>query len=343
MRQLVSLRGWRPDGFVVALLATVLAAAVLPARGSAAAIAAWFADLAVPLLFFLYGARLSRRAVLAGARHWRLHVVILASTFALFPVLGLVSAPVVSHLLPGQLAVGFLFLCTLPSTVQSSVALTSTARGNVPAAICSASMSTVLGVVTTPVLVAVLLSTGSSFSAASIASLLTQLIVPFAAGQLARRWIGERVENNRRALSHYERGSILLIVYVAFSSSVTAGTWSEVGAAQVASLALLGAVLLASVMALLHGGTRLLRLPRTDRSTIVLCGSLKSLATGLPIAGALFPGPQVGAVIVPVMLYHLLQLIVSAVYARGQARRAAAPEEAAPDLTSSAVPRDREG
>src|SRR6201996_7472807 len=147
-----------PDNFTLCLVSTVIIASLLPCRGGAAVAFNWITDFAIGLLFFLHGAKLSREAIIAGATHWRLHLVVLLSTFALFPVLGLVLKPVLMPLVTPALYTGILFLCTLPSTVQSSIAFTSMAKGNVPAAVCSASASSLLGIFITPALVGLVVS-----------------------------------------------------------------------------------------------------------------------------------------------------------------------------------------
>src|SRR5699024_2125076 len=118
--------------------------------------------------------------------------------------------------------------CLLPSTVQSSIAFTSIARGNVAAAVCSASFSNLAGIVVTPLLVAWLAGGGSGgFSASSVGGIVLQLLVPFAAGQLARRWIADWIRRHAATLKLVDRGSILLVVYTAFSQGVTEGIWQQ--------------------------------------------------------------------------------------------------------------------
>src|SRR6266404_2296751 len=146
-----------PDRFTVALVLTVALASLLPCQGVGARLFAILADAAIALLFFLHGARLSREAAIAGLTHWRLHLTVLASTFVLFPLMGLLLHPVLSPLVKPALYACVLFLCTLPSTVQSSIAFTSIARGNVSAAICAASASSLLGIFLTPLLVGLIL------------------------------------------------------------------------------------------------------------------------------------------------------------------------------------------
>ncbi|MFD7664989.1 bile acid:sodium symporter family protein [Streptomyces sp. NPDC059788] len=308
----------RIDWYIVALLATVGLGALLPADGTPAEVLGLATKLAVGLLFFLYGVKLSPQAARGGLRHWRLHLPILLCTFAVFPLLGLLPRLLPSALLSPELATGILFLCLLPSTVQSSVAFTSMARGNVAAAICSASFSTVLGVVLTPLLAALLLNGAGTvpISLSQITDIVVQLVLPFVAGQFARRWLAEWVSRHHTLTQLCDRGSILLVVYVAFSKGMTAGIWNRVSPARLLVLLALCAVLLTLALALAARGARLLGLPRVDRVTTVFCASTKSLASGLPIATVLFPATQVGLAVLPLMLYHTLQLMVCATAAR---------------------------
>ncbi|CAM01924.1 sodium/bile acid cotransporter 7 [Saccharopolyspora erythraea NRRL 2338] len=318
----------RPDPYVVALLVTVLVAALLPVRGAAAGAANAVTDLAIAALFFLYGARLSSKTVVDGLKHWRLHLVVSLSTFALFPLLGLGASVLVPAVLAPPVYAGVLFLSTLPSTVQSSIAFTATARGNVAAAICSASLSNMAGIALTPLLVAWLMGgSGGGIAPSSVLNLVLQLLLPFVVGHLARRWIGDWIERHLRVLGYFDRGSILLVVYVAFSTSVVTGIWNQVGLVQLGTLFGVIALLLATALAVITAASRLLGFSRRDENAIVFCGSVKSLASGLPIASVLFPGATVGLVVLPVMLYHLLQLVVCAVLAR---QRGASEPEPAP-------------
>ena len=235
------LRRFRPDPYIVALLSTVALASVLPARGVVEDVLDQLIVVAIGFLFFLYGARLSTETMVAGMRHWRLHLLVLALTFVLFPLFGLALRLLPDGVLDGELAAGVLFLCLLPSTVQSSIAFTSVARGNVAAAICTASLSNVLGVLLTPLLVALLLSDlgsgGVEISPGTIVRIVLQLLVPFALGQLLRRWIGGFVGRHKQVLGLLDKGSILLVVYTAFSAAVVAGLWHRVSGADLAVLA----------------------------------------------------------------------------------------------------------
>lgn len=304
------------DPYVGAILATVALATLAPARGAGVVYANGLTTAAIALMFFLQGARLAPGAALAGARHWRLQLVILASTFVLFPALGLTAHAIAPHLLSTPLWFGLLLLCMLPSTVQSSIAFTAIAHGNVPAALCAATASNLFGVVLTPLLAALLLGTSGGFSAHSLGDIGLELVAPFALGQLARPWLGDWAARNRTLLTLVDRGSILLVVYAAFSEGVTHGIWHDVDALQMGKLLGLDAALLAAVLLLTTGLARLLRFDRADAITIMFCGSKKSLASGLPMAGILFAGQSLGLIVLPLMLFHQLQLVACAALAQ---------------------------
>lgn len=317
------LRRFLPDRFTCALVVTVALASIVPCRGVAATAFNALTDVAIALLFFLHGAKLSREAVVAGMTHWRLHLTVLASTFVMFPLLGIVLRPLLAPLVDPSLYVGVLFLCTLPSTVQSSIAFTSMARGNIPAAICAASASSMLGIFVTPLLVGVMLEShgraGMSWDA--IGAIVLQLLVPFVAGQVAQRWIGSWVQRNRAMLGYVDQGSILLVVYTAFSAAVLQGLWKEIPLSVLGGLLIVCVVLLAIALLLTRYGARALGFNRADEITIVFCGSKKSLASGVPMAKVLFAGHPLGAIVLPIMLFHQIQLMTCAVLARRYAAR----------------------
>ncbi|MEU2452855.1 bile acid:sodium symporter family protein [Streptomyces sp. NPDC012765] len=316
------------DPYVLALLATVGLAALLPARGPVATLADGAATAAVALLFFLYGARLSTREALEGVRHWRLHLTVLAATFVLFPLLGLAARALVPGLLTAPLYSGLLFLCLVPSTVQSSIAFTSIARGNVPAAICAGSFSSLAGIVLTPLLAAALLGgNAGGFSLDSLLKITLQLLLPFLLGQALRPRVGGFLGRHKQVLGHVDRGSILLVVYAAFSAGVVAGIWHRVSLPQLAALMLVEAVLLAVMLLATWYGAARLGFGRADRIAIQFAGSKKSLAAGLPMASVLF-GPHAALAVLPLMLFHQMQLMVCAVIARRRAQDPA-PEHAA--------------
>ena len=317
------------DGFTLALIATVILAALLPGRGVVAQMLDGLSIAGIALLFFLHGARLSREAIIAGLVNWKLHLVVLASTFAVFPLLGAGMAPLLAPWLAAPVVIGFQYLCVLPSTVQSSIAFTSIARGNVPAAVCSASASNLVGVFATPFLLAAVLTgdgpAGSPLDA--IGSIVLELLVPFMAGHLLRPWIGASVARWKRLLAFTDRGTILLVVYVAFGESVVAGLWKGLPTGVIATTVLASAALLAVVLLITTGIARLAGFDRADEVVIVFCGSKKSLATGVPMARILFAGhPSLGLIVLPLMIFHQLQLMVCAVLAQRYARSAEAFE-----------------
>ena len=331
----------RPDPFVLAILLVVVLASLWPAREGLAAGLEVAASLGIAVLFFLHGARLPREAIVLALTHWRLHGLVLATTFVVFPLLGLAAAAALGAVLPGPLTTGLVFLGCVPSTVQSSIAFTSIARGNVAAAVGAAALSNLVGVVLTPLLVALLVAsaeagpggvdetaTGGGLGSA-ITGVALQLLLPFALGQLLRPLLSDWVTRRRVLLAVVDRGSILLVVYVAFSAAVVRGLWQSVSGAELGLLVAVDAVLLALVIGFTTLASRVAGLARADEITVVFCGSKKSLATGVPIAGLLFPEALAGKVLLPLLVFHQMQLMVMAVIAQRWARRAARDEAAA--------------
>lgn len=324
------------DPFLILLILVVALASFLPARGSGATIAGAAADAGIVLLFFLHGAKLSREAIWSGAKAWKLHLAALGTTFIAFPLIGLLTQQVT--VLPLSMRAGLLFLTLLPSTVQSSIAFTAIARGNVAAAVVSASFSNLLGIMVTPLLVALLMErngTDGLISLSSVEDILLQLLLPFIAGHLARPWIGGFIMRHRTLLGRVDRGSILLVVYSAFSAAVAEGLWQSVSRTELLLLAALCIAILIAVLlfTLLLG--RLLGFAREDAIVLQFCGSKKSLASGVPIAGVLFPAGAVGPILLPLMLFHQIQLMACALLAR---RYGAAADESAPLAAAKSLP-----
>ncbi|HXR01423.1 MAG TPA: bile acid:sodium symporter family protein [Pseudomonas sp.] len=312
-----------PDNFTLTLVAVVIIASFLPASGQVAVGFGWLTNVAIALLFFLHGAKLSRESIIAGAGHWRLHLLVFGLTFAVFPLLGLALKPLLSPLIGNDLYMGILYLCALPATVQSAIAFTSLARGNIPAAICSAAASSLFGIFLTPLLVTLLLNVhgegGSTLDA--IIKISVQLLLPFVAGQIARRWIGAWVGRNKSWLKFVDQGSILLVVYGAFSEAVNEGIWHKIPAWELGGLVVVCCVLLALVLMLSTLLSKAFGFNQEDRITILFCGSKKSLATGVPMAQVLFAGSTIGLLILPLMLFHQIQLMVCAMLAQRYAKR----------------------
>lgn len=328
------------DPFLLLLLGAVLVAALLPAHGSAAEALQWIVAAAIALLFFLYGAKLSPAAVASGLLHWRLQLVVFLCTYAVFPLLGLLVTHLLSGHIPADLLLGVLFLSLLPSTVQSSIAFTSIARGNVAAALTSASVSNLAGVFVTPLLVGLLIGgRNGGFDLGSVGNIALQILLPFALGQLCRPLIGTFLQRHARMTAFVDRGSILLVVYSAFSEGMVAGVWSQIDGTDLIWILAVSCVLLAAILAITATAGKLLGFSREDQIAILFCGSKKSLATGVPMAGILFAGQTVSLVVLPLMIFHQIQLFVCALLAQRFARRAdaALPQDASRTRQASDV------
>lgn len=317
------------DPFLAVLICTVILASLLPARGWGAGFVGLLATAAIVLLFFLHGARLARESLVAALTHARLHLTILSITFVLFPLLGLVLASSLRGLMPAGLWTGVLFLCALSSTVQSSIAFTSIARGNVAAAVTSAATSSLLGIGLTPIIVGLLAQAhGGGISRSGVWKIVLELMVPFGTGHLLRPWMGDWVERHRRVLSYTDRSTIILAVYSAFSAAVVEGLWRQVPLRSLLVLLLVCAALLAAVLLLSRFIAQQLGFATEEEIPIVFCGSKKSLISGVPMAHVLFPASAVGAAVLPIMVFHPMQLIVCSWLARRyDARQGAARKE----------------
>jgi len=320
-----------PDSFTAAIIAVAVLAVILPCSGDSARWIGIGSEVAIAVLFFLQGARLSRSAVLGAALHWRLHGVILAATFLVFPVLGLALSPLAGTMLAQPLYVGLLFLCALPSAVQASVVFTSIAGGNVAAALCSASLSSILGIVLTPLLVGVLLHVHGEGAVNGIGSIAARLLLPFLAGQILQATLDDWMRHHRKLVRTVDHVSVLLMVYAVISAATLSGMWSRLPAWDLLVLVLIDAGLLLTMLGITAFAARRLGLSREDEIAIVFCGSKKSLVTGIPMANALFPGPTLGLVVLPLMIFHQLQLMACATLAQ----RYAARDTASPDTVVS--------
>ncbi|KFK96926.1 MULTISPECIES: bile acid:sodium symporter family protein [unclassified Serratia (in: enterobacteria)] len=311
-----------PDRFTLTLIATVLLASFFPARGE---FVGWLHGLtvaAIALLFFMHGAKLSREAILAGSNNWRLHLWVMCSTFIIFPILGVLFkwwSPV--NVSP-ELYTGFIYLCILPATVQSAIAFTSLAGGNVAAAVCSASASSLLGIFVSPLLVGLLMDVhGDTGGLQQVGTIVLQLLVPFIAGHLSRPLIGKWVERHRKLIGKTDQTSILLVVYTAFGEAVTHGIWHQVGAGSLVFIVVVSIILLTLVLIVNTYMARWLGFNKQDEITIVFCGSKKSLANGIPMANILFPAATVGIMVLPLMIFHQIQLMACAVLAKRYQRQ----------------------
>jgi solute carrier family 10 (sodium/bile acid cotransporter), member 7 len=302
-----------PDRFILMLLGVITLASFLPARGSMLSTVSTVSNIAIFSLFFFHGLRLSREAVWAGIRHWRLQLAIVAFTYAALPLVGLSLSLLMPALLSSGLWIGVLFLCALPSTVQAAISSSSMAGGNVAASVVAAALSNIAGVVLTPLIVAGIASvSGAGVGLGSIGKIAGLLLLPFILGQIAHGWFGGWAEQHKLWIGRMDRLTIILAVYVAFSAAVVDGLWQRLTLQEFGPLLLIicGLLAFAFISTWWLGGV--LGFAREDRITLLYSGSHKTLATGAPMARILFPGAEAGLIIIPVMLYHQLQLIISA-------------------------------
>lgn len=317
-----------PDRFVLLLLLTVAMAALLPVTGFAAVYAGHAVSVAIFLLFFLHGLRLPRAEVLVAMRNWRLQGLMFAFVFGFMPLAGLAAAIAPASLLdaamPQGLVIGLLFLGALPSTVQSAISYSSLAGGNIAASVMASALLNLSGIVMTPLLVALLVGAGggAAIDGDTILRIVAILLLPFALGQLSQAWLGDWAGRNKPLLTTLDRTAIALAVYVAFSSAVAGGqmqalSWSVLAVLTSTIMAMLAVAMLAA-----WGIGGRMALSRADRISLLFAGSHKSIATGAPLAAILFAGPQAGLVILPALIYHQLQLIVSAPLASRLAKTA---------------------
>ncbi len=269
--------------------------------------------LGIAVIFFLHGASLPLAALRAGTLQWRVHLVIQLCTFLLFPLVGLVIWAATSPWLSADLRLGYFYLCVLPSTVSSSVALTAAARGNVPVAVFNATLSSLLGIFLTPLWLGLVLKAGShALPLADVVwDLVKWLLAPFVLGQVARPLIGALVGKHKARIGKVDRATILVLVYTSFADSFQNGVWSSHGWGTVAlTVAGAGAIFFA-VLATVRAICRGLHFPMEDSIAAMFCGSKKTLASGVPMAQIIFAGhPGVGLILLPIMIYHPLQLIL---------------------------------
>ncbi|MFT9440577.1 MAG: bile acid:sodium symporter family protein [Acetobacter papayae] len=304
------------DPFLTALIGAVVLATFLPCHGLATTVLEYLTDACIMVMFFMQGLKLERRAILDNMRNWQLQGLVLACTFALFPALGLGLHAFAPDLMENNLWLGVLFLCCLPSTVQSSIALTSLANGNVAASICAATLSNIAGIFITPVLVSFVLHTHGVWSAHAIVGIAVQLLLPFVAGQLLQPFLYKWAHRNKKIISITDRSSIILVVYTAFSHAVVEGIWLQLSARNIATLIAVDTGLLLTVIVITLLTGKLFGLSSKDEVSLILCGSKKSLASGVPMANVLFPASAAGFVILPLILYHQIQLFLCTLLAR---------------------------
>ena len=305
------------DPILAIILGTLALGLLLPVSGRPAEILDLVTTVGIFVLFFGYGARLSAAETRSGLKNWKLHLAILVTTFVVFPVLALPLLAVPDSILSAPIRVGLIFLCLVPSTVQSSITFTSLAGGNVAAAMVSATASNVLGVLITPLLAMAFIPTasGGSIGFEQVWGVVVQLLLPFVLGQLSRVVTAGFMARHRTRLKFLDQAVIMLIVYGSFSELRVSGVWRQIQLGDLALLVPLAAALLGLMFWFTWEMGGWLGFPREDRIALMFCGTKKSLATGVPIASVLFPGATVGVLVIPLMLYHQAQLLVSSALA----------------------------
>ena len=311
-----------PDRFVLLLLGAVLLGWLLPVSGAGLPVAQNISFAGIFALFFLHGLKLPREEVYRAAKGWRFQAAMLAFTFAVMPLAGLAVSKVAAMWLPPLLAAGLLYCAILPSTVQSAISYSSLGKGNVAASVVGAALSNLVGIVATPALFALLLGglTGAGLGGDVVVKIMTMLLLPFVLGQIAQRWLGAWAAKEKRLLSLFDRGVILLAVYVAFSGAVSSGALAKVEGVDLIELLAAASVLLAFAFGAAWLAGRAMKLDHADHVSLLFAGAQKSLATGAPMAALLFPPEIAGVMILPAIFYHQLQLIASAPLAARLAR-----------------------
>lgn len=306
------------DVFTTGILISLGLGIVVPCSGTGAVFFDWLTNAAIVLLFFLYGVKLSRKSVVEGLLNWRLQSMVFAFTFVFFPVVIPLLRSLLEPMVGGALFMGLVYVACLPSTVQSSIAFTAVAGGNVPAAVCSASVSSLLGVFLTPLLVSLLFTTDGSGAQVGLDTVLKicyQILLPFIAGQLSQTLLRKWVLGHRTLIGWNDKSTIWLVVYTAFSNATSGGYWDKLQATQLAGLVTACLIILCLTFAATWFSSKLLGFNREDQIAIVFCGSKKSLAVGAPMMMAIF-GTLDNNLLLPLMVFHQVQLMLCAHMAR---------------------------
>lgn len=307
------------------MIAAVVLASVFPEFGAhgGAMRSEITVDFGVALVFFLHGIGLPLESLRRGVLAWRVHLVVQSLTYIAFPLLWLLFNALFNTAMPRDLMLGFCYLAALPSTISSSVAMTALARGDVPIAIFNATLSSLLGIVLTPLLIGLLAGTaahGMSLGE-TILNIAKLLLLPIVVGQLLRPLVGHWFARIKHITSYVDRIVILLIVYAAFCNSVLSGLWQQHGVGLIAATLAGVTFFLLIVLVLSTVLARRLHFKREDEIAIVFCGSKKTLASGVPMATLIFGAhPALGMIVLPIMLYHQLQLFVCSWLAHRYAR-----------------------
>lgn len=325
------------DPMLRILVGAIVLAFVLPVKGAARDAAGTVSDVAIFVLFLLNGMRVSRADMIAGFGNWRFFLPLIAFVFGAMAVFGLAADMLAEMLLPPVLATGFLYLGVLPSTVQSATSYSTLGGGNVALSVIAAATLNIIGVfISVPLFLALGGSGEGAVGGATIAKILLLLILPFALGQLVQTRTTRFIAAHRNKIVWMDRLIIGLAVYVALSGAVVQGIGHKVSAGDWLAILALALALLAAA----HGGawaaSGLLRLHRAERVSFLFAGAQKSAALGVPLAAVLFPPATAGFVVVPLLLYHLLQLVLAAPLSSRLARPRDDAGSSAPTTTGTA-------
>jgi len=321
------------DWFILSIIGVIILASQWPGPGIARGTFSLssLTNIGVSFIFFFYGLKLNRAKLVAGLSNWKLHILVQASTFIIFPVLVLLFKPLLQQPDLQLLWLGSFFMASLPSTVSSSVVMVSIAEGNIPAAIFNASISSIIGIFITPLWMSV--ATGAVHDhmdmSDMIRKLFLQILVPVIAGLLLNPFLGKLAQRYNKQLKYFDQVIILGIVYTAFSESFSQHMFSSLSIGELLLLGVCMTGIFFLVYALIFYIGRLLHFNREDSITARFCGSKKSLVHGTVMAKVIFMGsPLMGILLLPIMLYHAMQLIAVSIIARGMAKKHS--EEKAP-------------
>lgn len=280
---------------------------------------------AVSLVFLLHGLRLPFAGLQAGALNWRLHAIIQGTTFLVFPLLGMFLFVVLEGTMAPELRAGVFYLCVVPSTVSSSISLTAVARGNVGGAVFNATLSNLAGVLLTPLWIALFLTTTGATRPLGpvVLDLARWLLLPLAIGQGLRPVLSEWAVRRRGPLGGVDRAAVLLLVYTSFCDSFAGGIWSRQGVPALVAVIALSVGLIAFMTWFTRAAARRAGLGRDDQMAAVFCGSQKTIAAGVPMAKVIFGAhPALGVILLPLMVYHGLQLLAGGWLAQRWSRSA---------------------
>lgn len=313
-------RKFRIDSFVIAIIISIVLAYFFPQLGSSESVVPMdlIGSIGISLIFFFYGLSLNNQAIKSGMRNWRLHLSVQSSTFLLFPLLILIFYPLAKNTDYELMWLSFLFLAALPSTVSSSVVMVSMAKGNLPAAIFNASISGILGIIFTPFWMLLFINqTDVAFDFTKIyLQLITEIVIPLALGLSLRKFFGAWARKNKKKLDLFDKFIILLIIYKSFVHSFEEQIFSNLKLLDMSLLIVLVFLLFFTVYRLTGWMGKILGFSHADQITNQFCGTKKSLVHGTVFSEALFAGTGIiGIILLPLMVYHAIQILIISIYA----------------------------